>query len=125
MRGAQCECNFIDPSQPFLGVTFRLPWEKDSGPGLCLPCARASTLELLVECVCGSAPFDGLIQRFGNVHSEPGEYRPGAMLFCPPNGPLHSMPLPIVRHQRNNYRVVKRDGFFFLEQLNVHFQGAP
>lgn len=125
VRGEQCECMFIDPTQPFVGVTFRLPWEREQKPGLCLPCARAATLELLVETVCNNTPFDGLIQRFGNTHSEPGEYRTSAMLFCPPNGPLHSMPLPIVRHQRNNYRVHKRDGCFYLEQINVHFQGAP
>ena len=92
---------------------------------MCLPCLRATTLELLVDIVCLQQEHQGLIQKFGNTHSMPGEYRVGALIFCPPNGPVHNMPLPIVRHQRNNYRTIVRDGVHFLEQLNVDFVPAP
>ena len=35
VRGEECECMFIDPAQPFVGVRYALPWEKDtSTPGL-------------------------------------------------------------------------------------------
>ena len=43
------------------------------------------------------------------------------MLFCPPSFSVHAMPLPIVRHQRNNYRVSVANGIHYLTQINVDF----
>lgn len=39
VRAEECECMFIDPAQPFVGVRYALPWETDTTtPGLSLPC---------------------------------------------------------------------------------------
>ena len=46
------------------------------------------------------------------------------MLICPHNGPLNSMPLPIVSHQRNRYSVKKISGICYLQQHHVLFHWA-
>ena len=56
------------------------------------------------------------------ICDEPGEYHHNAMLICPPTGPIQSMPLPIVAHQRSNYEVVKKQGILWVTQKNVGFE---
>ncbi len=51
-----------------------------------------------------------------------GEYHSSAMLVMPSHGPVHSMPLPVVAHQRNKYYVVLVDGRVRLKQRNVYVE---
>ena len=123
VRGKDCECMFLDTRHPFVGVSYRLPWEDIGVANMCLPCQRATVLEALVQSMLSGGTGSAICwQKFGNLHSVPGEYRASAMLFCPPSFSVHAMPLPIVRHQRNNYRVSVSNGIHYLTQVNVDFQ---
>jgi len=123
VRGADCECMQIDPTQPFIGVEYILPWEtrNEARRGMCLPCSRATTQVLFYDIVHSGVHINGLIQRFYNEHSKPGEYRLSAMLVCPPGGPIQNLPMPIVRHQRNAYSVYKDKNILYMKQLEVDF----
>ena len=94
VRGSDCECMKIDPILKFVGVKYKLPWESDAEDtnGLCLPCLRAATQALFLDIMHAGVTVNGLIQRFYNDHSRPGEYRLSAMLLCPPTGPVHNLP---------------------------------
>jgi hypothetical protein len=124
VRGVECECMFIDTSQGFVGVEYVLPWEEKNTKnwGMCLPCLRATTQILFYDIVHSGAQVNGLIQRFYNEHSKPGEYRLSAMLVCPPSGPLQNLPMPIVRHQRNAYKVINDKSIFYMQQVEVDFR---
>ena len=125
-RGQQCECMFIDRQQPFVGVEFLLPSEQQPPtPHLCVLCCRAITQQLYYDVMFDKADFPGVIQRFGNIHSEPGEYSLDAMLIAAPSAPVHVMPLPIVSHQRNRYLVYVHGGIKRLKQTRVYFQITP
>ena len=123
VRGAECECMFIDTSQKFVGVEYILPWEPQTtkAHSMCLACCRASTQILFYDIMHSGVQIHGLIQRFYNEHSKPGEYRLSAMLICPPSGPIQNLPMPIVRHQRNAYKVTKNKGIFYMQQIEVDF----
>jgi hypothetical protein len=125
-RGQLCECMFIDRLQPFVGVEFLLPSEeRPPTPHLCVLCCRAITQQLYYDVMFDKADFPGVIQRFGNIHSEAGEYALDAMLIAAPTAPVHVMPLPIVSHQRNRYTVYVQAGIKRLRQSRVYFQGTP
>lgn len=125
-KGALCECMFIDRQQPFVGVEFILPGEKQQGsPQMCVLCCRATTQQLYYDIVFDKENFVGCIQRFGNIHSQPGEYNLQAMLIASSTAPVHLMPLPIVLHQRNRYSVYVQAGVKRLKQHRVHFQNTP
>jgi hypothetical protein len=123
VRGVDCECMQIDPTQPFIGVEYTLPWEtrNEARRGMCLPCSRATTQVLFYDIVHSGVHVNGLIQRFYNEHSKPGEYRLSAMLVCPPGGPIQNLPMPIVRHQRNAYSVYKDKNILYMKQMEVDF----
>ena len=125
-RGDDCECMFLDPACPFVGVEYVLPWEKAGGAkkagGFCLPCLRATTLALYIDILHTGRTTTKLIQRYYNEHSKPGEYRLSSMLIAGPNGPVANLPLPIVRHQRSNYEVYKHSGVVYARQVNVDFR---
>ena len=125
-RGQQCECVFVDRLQPFVGVEFLLPSEeRPATPHLCVLCCRAITQQLYYDVMFDKADFPGVIQRFGNIHSEVGEYALDAMLIAAPSAPVHVMPLPIVSHQRNRYTVFVHGGIKRLRQTRVYFQATP
>jgi len=125
-RGKQCECMFIDRMQPFTAVEFLLPGEQaPSTPHLCVLCCRAITQQLYYDVVFDKCEFPGTIQRFGNIHSEPGEYALDAMLIASSTAPVHIMPLPIVSHQRNRYTVHVVGGIKRLKQSRVYFHKTP
>ena len=125
-NGKQCECMFIDRAQPFVGVEFLLPGEPvPRTPHLCVLCCRAITQQLYYDVMFDKADFPGTIQRFGNIHSQPGEYALDAMLIATPAAPAHIMPLPIVSHQRNRYMVHISGGIKWLRQSRVYFQSTP
>lgn len=127
VRGEHCECMCIDASQPFVGVEYLLPWEgkKEAGNGMCLPCIRAATQALFYDILHSGLKISGLVQKFYNEHSCEGEYRLSAMLFCPPSGPVQNLPMPVMRHQRNFYKVSVKNSVHFMEQVGVDFQSAP
>ena len=121
-----CECMFLDKEQPFIAVEFLLPGERPPAtPHLCVVCCRAVTQQLYYDIMFDKQDFGGVIQRFGNIHSQPGEYALDAMLIAAPNVALHIMPLPIVSHQRNRYTVVLKRGIKHLKQSRVYFQCTP
>lgn len=121
-----CECMFLDKDQPFVAVEFLLPGERPPPtPHLCVVCCRAVTQQLYYDIMFDKQDFGGVIQRFGNIHSQPGEYALDAMLIAAPNVALHIMPLPIVSHQRNRYSVVIKRGIKHLKQSRVYFQCTP
>ena len=125
-RGKKCECMFIDRGQPFVGVEFLLPGESvPRTPHLCVLCCRATTQQLYHDVMFDRVEFPGCIQRFGNIHSEPGEYSLDAMLIAVHTAPVHVMPLPIVSHQRNRYNVYVTGGIKHLKQSRVHFHFTP
>ena len=125
-RGQQCECMFIDRQQPFVAEEFLLPSEeRPDTPHLCVLCCRAITQQLYYDVMFDKADFPGVIQRFGNIHSEPAEYALDAMLIAAPSAPVHVMPLPIVSHQRNRYVVFVQGGIKRLRQSRVYFQATP
>ena len=126
-RGRQhCECMFIDRSQSFVGVEFLLPGEAlPRTPHLCVLCCRAATQQLYYDVMFDKTDFPGTIQRYGNIHSQPGEYALDAMLIAMPSVPVHIMPLPIVSHQRNRYVVYVSGGIRRLKQSRVYFHSTP
>jgi len=86
---------------------------------------RAVTQQLYYDIMFDKHDFSGVIQRFGNIHSQPGEYSLDSMLIAAPNMALHIMPLPIVSHQRNRYVVFNKRGIKHLKQTRVYFQCTP
>ena len=126
-KGPLCECMFIDAEQPFVGVEFLLPGERQpqQAPHMCVLCCRAVTQQLYYDVMFDKQDFGGVIQRFGNIHSQPGEYALNAMLIAAPTAPVHIMPLPIVSHQRNRYTTFLQGGIKHLKQSRVYFQSTP
>lgn len=122
--GMSCECQFIDPCAPFTAVEFRL-FHDPPQPQMCVLCSRKTTQKLFYDmCYSGKSP-KCVIQRYGNIFGQPGEYSVECMLACPPNFNLHCMPLPIMSHQRNKYTVHSSGGVKSLQQHRVsyeHFQ---
>ena len=117
---------FIDPATPFTCVEFLLPGEPPPPtPGLCVLCTRATTQQLYYDIMYDEQPITGIIQRYGNLHSQEGEYALDAMLIASTSAPLHVMPLPIVSHQRNRYHVVSQGGIHHLKQSRVYFRHTP
>jgi hypothetical protein len=93
---------------------------------MCVLCYRAITQQLYYDVIFDKCEFPGTIQKFGNIHSESGEYALEAMLIAAPSAPVHIMPLPIVSHQRNRYQVYSvSGGVKRLRQTNVYFQHTP
>lgn len=119
---SQCECMLIDTKQPFVGVAFTVPSEASISNGMCLLCLRKTTQMLFYKTIHSGHNVKAVIQKYGNICNEPGEYHASAMLICPPNGPVHSMPLPIVAHQRNKYTVVNKSGVLWVQQHNVYYE---
>lgn len=96
--------------------------ESKPTPEFCVLCSRMTTQQLFFDIVFDGLSINTLIQRYGNIHSVENEYAQEVMLICPPTGPVHCMPLPIVSHQRNRYSVVKAGGIRWVRQHGVFFQ---
>jgi hypothetical protein len=125
--GTQCECMKIDRDNKFVGVQFVLSSMQASN-GMCILCLRKSTHLIFYNILREGHRVNNIIQKYGNICNAPGEYHSSAMLICPPHGPIHSMPLPIVAHQRNRYSVVSHFGIRFMKQHSVYmedFQHTP
>jgi hypothetical protein len=122
---AQCECMKIDPMQAFVGVQFSLPDIGTQEHGMCVLCMRKSTHIMFYNLLHEGYNVKTVIQKYGNICNQAGEYHPSAMLICPPNGPVHCMPLPIVAHQRNRYSVITHHGIRYIQQRNVYMEDFP
>ena len=71
--GPKCECMFIDPNAPFVGVEFLLPGETPPGtPHFCVLCSRKVTQKLFYDILLANKDVHGLIQRYGNLCNIPG-----------------------------------------------------
>jgi hypothetical protein len=119
--GDQCECQFIDTNAPFTAVEFRL-FNDPPEPQMCVLCSRKVTQKMFYDmCFSNNAP-KCLIQRYGNIFGQPGEYATECMLACSSGAFLHCMPLPIMSHQRNKYSVMTMGGNKKLVQHRVSFE---
>lgn len=119
-----CECNFIDPDNPFVGVEFLVPGETvlPPTPHTCVLCARKLTQKLFYDIVFTGREYKGCIQRYGNICNVPGEYARECCLICPPHISLHCLPLPMMSHQRNKYQVYISNGIRTLRQVRVSYE---
>ena len=120
--GELCECRFIDKNSPFVGVQFQLPSANDASPKLCVLCYRKTTQRLFYDMCYQGKRVNGVIQHYGNLCNQPGEYARSCMLICPASEgqqQFQAMPRPIMSHQRNRYRVVVVAGMKHLQQLRV------
>lgn len=133
VMGEECECNFIAKGEGFAGVEFLLPGEKKHAtPQMCVLCHRRMVQSLYHDIIYSGIPFRGVIQRYGNICGQHGEYARDAVLICPPNGPVECMPFPLASHQRNRYTIHRHHGVRFVQQNGMdhedsreHFHMAP
>lgn len=119
-----CECMMIDKRTPFVGVELRLPGDPE-GRQMCVLCSRMVTQKCFYDMCCLGKAYPALIQRYGNIFGQPGEYSTECMLVCPPALGLASMPLPCMSHQRNRYSVVTQGGVKSLVQHRVRYEDFP
>jgi hypothetical protein len=117
--GEQCECMHIDRTAPFVGVELRLGGDPEGVAQLCVLCSRATTQKCFYDMCYLGKPVKGVIQRYGSIFGQPGEYAAECMLVCPRALGLASMPVPSVSHQRNRYAVVVHGGAKHLKQQRV------
>lgn len=77
VSGDLCECMFIDPCTPFVGVEFLLPGEPPPPtPQFCVLCSRKVTQKLFYDILLAGKDVHGLIQRYGNLCNMPGAPAP-------------------------------------------------
>lgn len=123
--GINCECMHIDESVPFVGVCFPIP-NYNTGElidnTMCVLCLRKVTQLLFYHVIQCGMRVDNLIQKYGNICNQKGEYHPSAMLICPPSSSAGCMPLPIVAHQRNRYKIERVSGVIWLRQERVFME---
>lgn len=123
--GINCECMFINDTCPFVGVCFPIP-NYNTGEmienSMCVLCLRKVTQLLFYHVIQCGMKVDNLIQKYGNICNQKGEYHPSAMLICPPSSAAGCMPLPIVAHQRNRYKIERVSGVVWLRQQRVYME---
>lgn len=119
--GSLCECQFIDPCAAFTAVEFRL-FNDSPKPQMCVLCSRRTTQKMFYDMCFSGKPTNSIIQRYGNIFGQPGEYSTECMLSCPHGLNLHCMPLPVMSHQRNKYSVVSSGGLKYLSQHRVSYE---
>lgn len=120
--GELCECMTIDRTAPFVGVELRLPNDPEKTPQMCVLCSRAATQRCFYDMCYLGRPVKGVIQRYGGIFGQPGEYAAECMLIAPRGLGLTSMPVPAMSHQRNRYSVVNHGGTKQLQQHRVAFE---
>jgi hypothetical protein len=120
----QCECMFIDQNAPFVGVEFRLQGDPET-PQMCVLCSRATTQKCFYDICFLGRPIKGVIQRYGGIFGQAGEYAQEVMIIPPRAMGLASMPVPSVSHQRNRYSVVVHGGIKHLKQHRVGTEDFP
>ena len=108
----------IDRASPFVGVELRLPNDPEEAQ-LCVLCTRSTTQKCFYDMCYLGRPAAGLIQRYGSLYGQPGEYAVECMLIPPRALGLASMPVPAMSHQRNRYSVTAHGGVKHLRQHRV------
>ena len=121
IMGEQCECMHIDRNAPFVGVEIRFHGDPET-PQMCVLCSRATTQRCFYDLCFLGKPIKGVIQRYGGIFGQPGEYAQEVMIIPPRTMGLASMPVPSVSHQRNRYSVVLHGGLKHLKQNRVGFE---
>lgn len=91
-------------------------------PKMCVLCYRKTTQKLFYDVCYSGKKVQGVIQHYGNLCNQPGEYARSCMLICQPSAQWQCMPLPMMSHQRNRYRVNVIAGVKHLQQLRVAFE---
>lgn len=119
--GEQCECMHIDRSAPFIGVELRLANDPENAQ-MCVLCSRATTQKCFYDICYLSRPVKGVIQRYGGIFGQPGEYALECMLVCPRAIGMANMPVPCMSHQRNRYSVVCHGAIKHLKQSRVAYE---
>jgi hypothetical protein len=89
---------------------------------MCILCLRKLTQMLFYRIVNWAYKSLHLAQTYGNICYVPGEYQSSDMLVLPKHCAVHSMPLPVVSHQRNKYKVVLRHGRRHIQQCKVYYE---
>ncbi|KAJ1482403.1 hypothetical protein T484DRAFT_1747618 [Baffinella frigidus] len=96
VMGTNCECQFVDEHNPFIGVQFTLPIDilpsdadtemrngsnEASGSGaayelsgnkMCVLCCRKNTQSLFYDALYNHRTYNGCIQLYGNICDRPG-----------------------------------------------------
>lgn len=119
--GDMCECMHIDKACPFVGVELRLPGDPEEAQ-MCVLCSRSTTQKCFYDMCYLARPIPGLIQRYGGIYGQPGEYAAECMLIPPRALGPASMPVPCMSHQRNRYSVVTHGGIKHLKQHRVGYE---
>lgn len=122
VMGELCECMTIDRTNPFVGVEMRLPNDPENTAQMCVLCSRATTQRCFYDICYLSRPIQGVIQRYGSIFGQPGEYAAECMLIAPRAFGLVNMPIPSVSHQRNRYSVTHYGGTKILRQHRVSYE---
>lgn len=119
--GKECECMFLDPSQPFVAVKFDFPSVHIENE-YCIFCLRKMQHLLFYKTIYRGIYPKECIQLYGNKCNEPGEYHTSAVIACPSHAGVQCMPFPIVAHQRNKYKVRREMNRHFVQQIQVAFE---
>jgi hypothetical protein len=123
IMGDKCECMNLSKTGGFIAVEFLLPGEKPGDiSNMCVICHRMFVQSLFYDMIYSGKSHRGVIQKYGNICGQSGEYARGIMLICPPNGPVECMPFPSVSHQRNRYTKVVKSGIKYMQQNGVSFE---
>ena len=118
-----CECMNLDSKIKFVGIQFVIPtFTSPIANTLCIFCLRKITQLLYYETIDKNIDAGVPIQKYGNISGEANEYHPSSMLFCMKGGPIQSMPLPIVAHQRNHLKVEVINGIPYIKQQKVYME---
>ena len=89
---------------------------------MCVLCCRKTTQKLFFDMCYTGRRIKGLIQKYGNLCNQPGEYAKECMLICPPFAQAwQCMPYPAMSHQRNRYKAQLVGGIKRLQQVRVDF----
>lgn len=123
VMGDNCECMFIDRNFPFVCTEFLLPNQDASvDRQMCVFCSRKITKQLFYDMMYRGHRFNAVIQRYGVIIDEPGEYAREAALCCPAKGPVHCLPLPVVDYRRSSLQVNIHNGQKHVSQLRVRYE---
>ena len=116
-----CECMHIDKANPFVGVELRLPNDPEEAQ-MCVLCSRSTTQKCFYDICFLGRPTTGIIQRYGCMYGQPGEYAAECMLIPSRALGIANMPVPSVSHQRNRYSVTTHGGCKHLKQHRVGYE---
>jgi hypothetical protein len=113
-----CEARMIDKTSPFTCVELRLPDDPPT-PQMCVLCSRCTTQKMFYDMCYLKKDIPCLIQRYGNIFGQKGEYSTELMLTCPSTMSQQVLPLPIMTYQRNFFSVIIKGGVKYLKQERV------